>query len=112
MKKFDEAIELVRQERERQSKKWGRQNHIVPIWMLILLEEVGESAQAALHDIFGGKSAGTFKNEIIQVAAVAVQISESPSPADASWRQGRRMPAPAWSIPPTGMPERGRITGK
>ena len=76
MEKFEKAMKLLYQERIRQHAKWGRQNHIVPIWMLILLEEVGEAAQAALHDIFGGKAKGTFKTEMIQVAAVAVQIIE------------------------------------
>lgn len=76
MKHFDDAIVLVKAERERQFAKWGKQKHIAPIWLLILFEEVGEAAQAVLHDIFGGDHAGTFKTEIIHVAAVAVQIIE------------------------------------
>lgn len=76
MEKFEAAIELVRKERERQMKKWGKQNHDMFIWMSILTEEVGEAAQAALHQVFGGSAAGTFGIEIIHVAAVAVQIIE------------------------------------
>ncbi len=76
MKNFDKVIELVREERERQLQKWGVQNHAIPLWLVILFEEVGEAAQACLHDIFGGKAKGTFKTEMIHVAAVAVQILE------------------------------------
>lgn len=34
----------VRKERERQIKKWGAQSQAPPIWMVILMEEVGEAA--------------------------------------------------------------------
>ena len=71
-----EAINLVIEERKKQYEKWGKQNHNAFVWMNILMEEVGEASQAALHDVFGGKAAGMFKKEIIHVAAVAVQIIE------------------------------------
>lgn len=76
MEKFDSAIKLVREERKRQIEKWGKQHHDVFTWMSILMEEVGEAAQAALHDTFGGKAKGEFGLEMVQVAAVAVQIIE------------------------------------
>lgn len=76
MKNFDRVIELIRAERERQMAKWGVQHHTTFTWMSILMEEVGEASQAALHDVFGGEHAGTFKKEMIHVAAVAVQILE------------------------------------
>jgi len=76
MKRFDDAIMLVKAERERQFAKWGKQRHDVFTWMAILMEEVGEAAQAALHTKFGGKAKGTFGLEMIHVAAVAVQIIE------------------------------------
>ena len=63
-------------ERKRQTEKWGEQNHDVFVWLSILSEEIGELAQAALHDKFGGRAAGTLKNELTQVAAVAVQWLE------------------------------------
>lgn len=59
-------------EREKQDVKWGEQNHNDYVWLAILTEEIGEVAQAALHDEFGGKAAGTIKTELIQAAAVAV----------------------------------------
>lgn len=76
MDKFDQAVELVREERKRQMAKWGKQDHSLYVWVAILMEEVGEAAQAALHQTFGGKAKGTFGIEIIHVAAVAVQIIE------------------------------------
>lgn len=76
MNKFDDVIELIRAERKRQNEKWGRQYHSAFVWLSILMEEVGEASQAALHNAFGGKHAGTFTTEMIHVAAVAVQILE------------------------------------
>ena len=63
-------------ERKRQNAKWGEQNHDAFTWLAILTEEVGEAAQAALHDVFGGAHAGTLYTELIHVAAVAVQWLE------------------------------------
>jgi hypothetical protein len=37
---------------------------------------VGEFHQAVLHDRFGGKAAGTSREEAVQIAAVALQIIE------------------------------------
>ena len=45
-------------------------------WLAILTEEVGELAQAALHDEFGGKAAGTLRKELIQAAAVCISWLE------------------------------------
>lgn len=63
-------------ERARQNEKWGEQNHDDYRWLAILTEEIGELAQAILHDEFGGRAAGTRNDELIQVAAVAVQWLE------------------------------------
>lgn len=70
------ALALVLKERERQNQKWGEQNHTDEIWMPILVEEVGELAQAILHNRFGGKAKGTTKEELTHVAAVALQWLE------------------------------------
>lgn len=77
MENFDDVVSLVRQERVKQFEKWGRQEHNAFTWMAILMEEVGEASQAALHDVFGGKAKGTFMVEMIHVTAVAIQILES-----------------------------------
>lgn len=70
------ALHDVNRERERQDAKWGEQKHDLCTWVTILTEEVGELAQAVLHDTFGGPHAEEVRMEAIHVAAVAVQISE------------------------------------
>lgn len=65
-------FEEIAAERTLQDAKWGEQNHADFPWLAILTEEVGEVAQAALHDVFGGSHAGTLRHELMQVAAVAV----------------------------------------
>jgi NTP pyrophosphatase (non-canonical NTP hydrolase) len=67
----------IRAERQRQDEKWGEQNHDDTWWLAILMEEVGELAQAMLHSRFGGPHAGTERTELTQVAAVAVQWLEA-----------------------------------
>ncbi|MCB8942523.1 MAG: hypothetical protein H6658_01985 [Ardenticatenaceae bacterium] len=66
----------IANERAKQDGKWGEQNHDDYRWLAILTEEIGEVAQAALHDEFGGRAAGTLQDELIQVAAVAVSWLE------------------------------------
>ena len=68
--------DLIKEERQFQNEKWGEQNHDDYRWLAILTEEVGELAQAILHDEFGGRAAGTAVAELVQVAAVAVQWLE------------------------------------
>ena len=68
----ERVISEVLAERGRQDHKWGEQNHEDFIWLAILTEEVGEAAQASLHDRFGGRAQGTLRKELIQLAAVAV----------------------------------------
>lgn len=88
--------EEIQDERTRQNEKWGEQNHLPIEWIAILTEEVGEASKEALdhHFINGlGDSYGLdcsdkaksiiqqermkkYRKEIIQVAAVAVQMIE------------------------------------
>ncbi len=75
-KNFDIIMGLVAAERLVQDKKWGSQRDLShPTWACILMEEVGESAEAILeHDdrqLF---------DEIIQIAAVTVAWAESMVP--------------------------------
>jgi NTP pyrophosphatase (non-canonical NTP hydrolase) len=42
----------IRDERDRQDYKWGIQNHTATEWAMILLEEVGELAEAVLEEHF------------------------------------------------------------
>ncbi|WP_224227267.1 MazG-like family protein [Klebsiella michiganensis] len=78
MKHFStKAIGSVIAEMNRQDKKWGADRDQHPfVWQTILSEEVGEFSQAILHDEFGGHKSGTAREEMVQVAAVALQIIE------------------------------------
>ena len=65
-------------ERDAQDAKWGSQFHSMPVWSAILTEECGEVAEAALQVHFHGESdyLAHLREELIQVAAVAVHIVE------------------------------------
>lgn len=47
--KTDAILDEVERERHRQEAKWGPQHHDPPVWLAILMEEVGEAAQAWLQ---------------------------------------------------------------
>lgn len=64
----------ILEERQRQLEKWGEQDHTLGNWGLILMEEVGEWSEAALHTQFGGPKAEGLRKEAVHVAAVALQI--------------------------------------
>jgi len=71
------ALQDVIAEMNSQDEKWGADRDQHPfVWNTILGEEVGEVCQAILHDEFGGSHAGTAREELIQVAAVALQFIE------------------------------------
>jgi NTP pyrophosphatase (non-canonical NTP hydrolase) len=74
---FLRVLDDILAERRRQNEKWGVQEHNPFVWFAILSEEVGELAQACLHDEFGGKAKGALKAELVQVAAVAIQWLEA-----------------------------------
>lgn len=62
----------VLKERARQETRWGEQNHGQEKWLQILIEEVGEYTQACLDGDMNHA-----KEEMVQVAAVALAIIES-----------------------------------
>ena len=72
------VLSEVEDERVRQNEKWGLQNHNPVEWIAILTEEVGEAAKEAvdmhLENINRVKQ---YRKEVIQAAAVAVQMVES-----------------------------------
>ncbi len=70
------AIKDVLDERARQDEKWGEQNHDPFTYLTVLIEEVGELAQAALHKRFGGPADENLRAEAVQMAAVALAIVE------------------------------------
>ena len=67
-------------ERVSQNKKWGVQRHSMAEWLSILVEEVGEVAQAINRLNFPSDAketdADNLYKELIQVAAVASAIAE------------------------------------
>lgn len=67
----------ILEERHRQDQKWGEQNHSPIEWQGILMEEVGEQAREANENHFEGKdSLVKYRKELVQVAAVAVNMIE------------------------------------
>ena len=76
---MNEIFEEIEQERFEQDVKWGEQNHKPIEWCAILGEEVGEVNKEALEHHFEVKdsSLSRCREELIQVAAVAVAMIES-----------------------------------
>lgn len=82
--RLDLVIEEVRSERAKQDAKWGEQNHEPHRWLSILIEEVGEAAQAA-NDSWDHRKSFTeqaykqecYRQELVQVAAVTIAMIES-----------------------------------
>lgn len=78
MEKTKEALILVQKERERQNQKWGVQNHDDGNWLIILIEEVGELAQAMQKSKGWGKEtdADNKLEEAVHVCAVSLRMIE------------------------------------
>lgn len=88
MKKSNEEMNMeitalvmkdVKLERIRQFMKWGNQNHDWGEWLPILGEEFGEVCQAIAFEMFGPQKetdADDLYEELIQLAAVAIQMAE------------------------------------
>ncbi|WP_198589124.1 nucleoside triphosphate pyrophosphohydrolase family protein [Mycobacteroides abscessus] len=68
----------VLKERVRQNRKWGMQRHSHGDWLKILIEEVGEVAQAMQKEKSWGKDtdADDLYTELIHVSAVASAMAE------------------------------------
>ena len=65
-------LDDIQNERHRQDAKWGEQNHSPEKWMVILGEEYGEACRHVLEG-----SGLKYRDELIQVAAVAIAAIES-----------------------------------
>lgn len=65
----DEIFDLINKERDKQDAKWGAlpRNLSDMVWLTVLVEEVGECAEAILK-----RDWDNLKLEIIQVATVAI----------------------------------------
>ena len=77
---LDGVLVDVRHERDRQEAKWG-ENSAVNLSLFdglpVLVEEVGEVAEAMLDVRWRAGDPGKVYDELIQVAAVAVAMAES-----------------------------------
>ena len=73
-----QVLSDINTERDRQDKLWGTQRHNMGDWLKILIEEVGEVAQAMqIGDVCYKKSdANDLYKELIQVSAVSAAIAE------------------------------------
>jgi NTP pyrophosphatase (non-canonical NTP hydrolase) len=68
--------EAIRQECERQIEKWGIQDHEPETWLMYLVEEVGEIAEAIQSERVGAKRKSEVVKEAVQAATLAVKIAE------------------------------------
>lgn len=71
---INNILDEIKKERVKQDVKWGEQNHAPADWLMILGEEVGEANKAALEAKFGSKTLAEYREELVQVAAVAVAM--------------------------------------
>jgi len=70
------ALQDVAAERRRQVEKWGVQRHPAAWWVVILGEEFGEVCRA-LYEAKDFSLGEEYRQELVQVAAVAVAAIES-----------------------------------
>ena len=70
------VLKAIEKERDRQDTKWGVQDHTDEWWLAILMEEVGELAEAILHAEFGGNKDKNIHKEAVQCAAVCIAMLE------------------------------------
>ena len=93
---MQKILDEIKAERQRQNEKWGEQNHSVIEWQAILMEEVGEASKEAVdfhfqnpykdgrgelqevseNDVVQRIRLRNYRKELIQIAAVAVQMIE------------------------------------
>lgn len=71
------VFKQVEIERKRQDQLWGEQNHKPEVWLSILAEEVGEVAQEVQNMKFKRADGADYREELVQVAAVAVAMIEA-----------------------------------
>lgn len=82
----DTVLEDVAEERQNQIARWGKQRHSPFYWLAILTEEVGEVAKEIADGRVQPFDAGAYREELVQVAAVAVAAIEA---LDATTEEGQ-----------------------
>lgn len=71
------VLQSVARERQCQDAAWGEQRHSPGAWLAILMEEVGEAAKEIAESTARPLDREAFREELIQVAAVAIAAVES-----------------------------------
>jgi len=74
---MEQIFEQIKTERKHQDSEWGVQRHDPFVWLAILGEEVGEVNKAVLENFWEDDDMEKYREELIQVAAVAVAAIES-----------------------------------
>jgi NTP pyrophosphatase (non-canonical NTP hydrolase) len=69
---IDPALQVIREERQKQIDKWGTQHHDPRMWLAILGEEFGEVAKEIAEGRIKTFDRVAYVKELAQVAAVAV----------------------------------------
>ena len=73
---MSKALESVLDERARQQGMWGTQDHTLPVWLAIWVEEVGEAAKEIVNAQFKHPNMDRIREEIVHATAVGLQIIE------------------------------------
>lgn len=71
----ESVLAEVKEHRKFQDQRWGQQDHDPFFWLAILVEEVGEVAEALVRG--QQTSERDYRTELLQVAAVAVAAVET-----------------------------------
>lgn len=77
--RLSRTLYLIKAERWRQQAKWGKQEHQFPMWLCILMKELGDVAKAHLDFTRNPPTRERQKaveDELVQVAAVAAAMLE------------------------------------
>jgi NTP pyrophosphatase (non-canonical NTP hydrolase) len=81
-----DVFELINKERDKQDAKWGALPRCLSdvVWLTILMEEVGECAQAVLKMDWSN-----LRVEVVQVAAVAIAwLEDKENHSNGSYKAG------------------------
>ncbi len=72
MNDFDKICQEVREERERQIKKWGDDAHPESTLLIVIGEEFGEACQA-----FNDRDSENYRVELVQLAACCIKAIQA-----------------------------------
>lgn len=95
----DDVLGRVRQEMNAQLRKWGQQDHDPFAYLAILVEEVGELAQAALKARFEGGAHHRMQAEALQVAAVGASLLQCLERNEWRWGSHAEEEPPGADVP-------------